>query len=148
VSMTDVNVQFGEPQDTSRSGRAPAQEWIKAADMLRENPGQWAQVTIKDKRANAAATAHYVRSAVLRAFEPAGSFDAKAAPALDAEDGEWGVFVRYVGDTEPDPVSKWAEYSVKDLKAHCKDRGLPVGGSKSQLIERLDLDEDDTDDEG
>ncbi len=133
----DINVQFGDPQDIARSGRAISPEWVKAAELLRDNAGQWAQVTVKEKRDNAAATAHSVRAAVLRAFEPAGSFEAKASPALNAENGEWGVFARYVGEQDPGDVNPWSAYTVKELKAECKARGLKVSGSQTVLADRL-----------
>jgi hypothetical protein len=40
-------------------------------------------------------------------------------------------------EPEPEPESLYEEQSVADLKALCRERGLPAGGSKADLVQRL-----------
>lgn len=48
-------------------------------------------------------------------------------------------------DDEVEEVEDYAELSVADLKAECKERGLGIKGSKSALVKRLEKDDDETD---
>lgn len=41
-------------------------------------------------------------------------------------------------DEDEEPSDDYSEWNVDRLKAELKDRGLTVGGSKEQLIERLE----------
>lgn len=48
-------------------------------------------------------------------------------------------------DDEVEEVEDYAELSVGDLRAECKERGLGIKGSKSALVKRLEKDDDETD---
>lgn len=67
--------------------------WVAEAAELREHPGRWARLTTDSANLrSAAAMAHNIRAGLLRAFQPAGAFEAVAR-------GD-EVWVRYVGHDE------------------------------------------------
>jgi hypothetical protein len=63
--------------------------WTEEAAQLRENPKRWAVVYTKPTPTGAAQMANHVRTGTLRAFRPAGSFEAAARGCE--------VYVRYIG---------------------------------------------------
>lgn len=48
-------------------------------------------------------------------------------------------------DDEVEEVEDYAELSVGDLKAECKERGLSIKGTKAALVKRLEKDDDEAD---
>jgi hypothetical protein len=83
-----MGLKFGEPPG-SVAGKT-SQKWASEAAELRDRPKEWAVVATKPTASTAAAMALNVRSGLLRAFQPAGSFEAISRGC--------DVWVRYVGE--------------------------------------------------
>ncbi|WP_328739905.1 hypothetical protein OHA91_22895 [Streptomyces erythrochromogenes] len=66
---------------------------IAIAAQLRDHPGKWAYIDSKGSRASAGSTAYAIRTGKLRAYAPAGHYEAKARTV----DGEFRVYARYCG---------------------------------------------------
>lgn len=64
------------------------------AAALRAQPGEWAVVGAYGSAGSAAAMAHSIRRARIKAYAPARGFEA----AKRTVDGEHRVYARYVGD--------------------------------------------------
>jgi hypothetical protein len=62
------------------------------AEELRARPGEWAVVQRKTSTARAASAAQAIRTGRLRAYAPAGAFEAKSRKVGD----EYRVYARYV----------------------------------------------------
>lgn len=87
--------RFEEPPagpPTSRAYRT--QQHLIAAAALRERPGEWAMIKTTETSSAARSSAAQIRSAVLVAYRPAGSFGATARTV----DGEHRVYARYLGE--------------------------------------------------
>jgi hypothetical protein len=85
-------IEFREPPEPGRAG--PRAKHAAIAAQLHERPGQWALVDHRASSALAASAANDIRNARnLRAYEPAGSFEAVSR----TEDGAHNVYARYVG---------------------------------------------------
>lgn len=139
MPRSNVSVVFTEtlPDAPARGGKGADPRWQEAAEALRENEGQWAQVVQKPVRTNASATAHYIRSGAMKAFEPTGHFEATVRAAVDGSD-EFGVYARYVGEAGVEAHNPYAsDYTVKELRELAKKNDLPVSGSKRELADRL-----------
>lgn len=108
MPVSDVNVIFGKlPDPPKRSGGRTGAAKVLAgvADELRKNPGEWAQITVKEKAQQAQSMASGIRKGTSLAFSPGGSFQATVRPAIDAEGREmsgFGVWAMYVGDDDED----------------------------------------------
>ncbi|MFD8023702.1 hypothetical protein ACFV6G_25170 [Streptomyces lavendulae] len=77
------------PDDDTEAGRT--------ARALRERPGDWAHISDHDQKSQAANLAYRIRQGKLRAFRPAGAFEATSRTT----DGTSGaVWARYVGTPE------------------------------------------------
>ncbi|MEV0438988.1 hypothetical protein AB0I84_07810 [Streptomyces spectabilis] len=86
--------------DVEFTGPPPRRKTTKharIASLLREHPEAWAVVRRPATMARAAAAAHAIRSALLSAYEPAGSYEAVARTVIDAGQTEHRVYARYVG---------------------------------------------------
>jgi hypothetical protein len=80
---------FEDPPGRSR-------EYTKHAPIaaeLRENPGQWGRVSSYTTGRVATHMAYSVRSARIKAYAPAGAFEAEGR----TESGQHRLYVRYVG---------------------------------------------------
>lgn len=66
------------------------------AAQLRAKPGEWAIIDLFDESARAAAMAYVIKTAKLRAYAPAGAYEAKGRTV----DGEHRVYARFVGGAE------------------------------------------------
>ncbi|MFI8976843.1 hypothetical protein ACIGO9_28450 [Nocardia asteroides] len=64
------------PPRISTGGRPPAH--TDKAEMLRNHPEKWGLITIAASPKTAASQAHNIRTGQLRAFVPAGEFEAAA----------------------------------------------------------------------
>lgn len=69
-------------------------KWVKEAIELRERPGEWAVLHTSKSAQLSAAAARTIRVAKVKAWQPAGSFEAIARTV----DGEHRVYARYVGN--------------------------------------------------
>lgn len=78
----------------SRRGVYSAEKWHQAAVELRQWPGRWGRIAEYPRSHTAYTVAHRVRNAGLKAFRPAGAFEARA----QAQDGGGVVWARYVGE--------------------------------------------------
>jgi hypothetical protein len=67
---------------------------VPIAAELRENPGQWGRVAAYTTRRVSTHMAYLVRSARIKAYAPAGAFEAEGR----TESGEHRLYVRYVGE--------------------------------------------------
>lgn len=138
MARSNVSVVFTTelPEAPARSNKGADPQWKEAADALRENEGQWAQVVQKPVRSNASATAHYIRTGTMKAFGPTGHFEATVRAAVDGSD-EFGVYARYVGEAGAVVENGYTEFTVKQLRELCKKNDLPSSGSKQDLADRL-----------
>lgn len=115
-------------------GAQISQEWLDVAQLLAQNPLQWAKVAEAEKQAQASALAHRINKGLTRAFEPAGAYEAQSRPT-----GEGGgyVWARFVGE-DADPVKVLAEGNeLGTLRQMAKDRGLTISGTKKTVAERI-----------
>lgn len=86
-----VSLEWREPRRT-RIGH-PSAHWQQVADTLREHPGEWAVVAPTASRS----LAGNIASANIRAFQPAGSFEA-TCERVEGEPPEiYCVLARFVG---------------------------------------------------
>jgi hypothetical protein len=121
MPVSDVNVIFGKlPEPSKRSGgrTGAARALVEAAEALRANPGEWAQITVKDKIQQAQSMAYGIRKGSSLAFSPKGSFKATVRPAIDAEGHEtsgFGVWAMYLGEPDEDDVPDVGPYVDPDL---------------------------------
>lgn len=74
--------------------RGPNKNHQDVALVLKANPGVWAKIGTYASSASSGSTAHFVRTGRLKAFRPAGAFEATARTV----EGEHFVYARYVGD--------------------------------------------------
>jgi len=77
-------------------GRVTKHGWAGIAEKLRANPGVWAKVPTVSGGQAGTYCAH-VKNARLRAFAPAGSFEAVTRNKT--------MYVRYVGESGSDVIS-------------------------------------------
>lgn len=71
-------------------------DWPGIAETLRRRPGKWAHIHTDPKPEYAASMAGRVRTGVIAAMRPPGTFDAVSRTV----DGEFRVYARYVGGEE------------------------------------------------
>lgn len=90
-TAVDSSVEWADPPPDNR-GRPKNHKEIAA--QLKANPGVWAKVAAYSKAPSSATTAHIIRTARFKSYEPAGSYDAVARTV----DGVHWVFARYVGE--------------------------------------------------
>jgi hypothetical protein len=84
-------VEWAEPPTPVRYKRSNV-DWASIADALRANPGEWAVVA---RNVNPSSVTH-MRQGRLKAFEPAGSFEASGQGRN--ENGQTAeVYARFVG---------------------------------------------------
>jgi hypothetical protein len=108
MPVSDVNVIFGKlPEPAKRSGgrTGAAKALVAAAEALRANPGEWAQITVKDKVQQAQSMAYGIRKGSSLAFSPKGAFGATVRAAIDADGHEtsgYGVWAVYLGESDED----------------------------------------------
>lgn len=95
-----LSFAWGDPPPLSRvgkgGGRQVSKHWAEVSSLLKDNEGEWAQVSVHDNPNRAANFAASIRSGKSGAFRPARHFDAVSRP-VNSEDGTHGVFARYVG---------------------------------------------------
>lgn len=94
------------------SGRAS--KYGPLAEALKENPGEWADITadlveLGNTEKGLESAAGNIRRATFAAFQPAKSFE--AADRLD-DNGDRLVFARYVGE-QPEAAAAPAEETVE-----------------------------------
>lgn len=77
------------------SSRGNERLYAYVAAELRKRPGEWAKMPNSKNRAN---NANLIARGKIRAFTPAGHFEAVARQEIDTKD-KW-IFVRYVGGGE------------------------------------------------
>lgn len=93
------------PESGSSRGKNAA-----IAAQLRARPGEWAHVLTVASKATAGSTAHQIRTARLKPYAPVGAFEARSRKV----DGEYRVYARFVGTSEPDaeqltpPAEVWS----------------------------------------
>lgn len=133
----ESELTWEEPPEAERNpsgGAQVSEEWKAVAELLAQNPQQWARIAQAEKFPQASALAHRINKGRSRAFEPAGAYEAEAR-----RDGNGGGFVwaRYLGE-HTDPVKTlWEGNSVANLKEMAKARGLKVSGSGKELAARI-----------
>lgn len=93
--MPETEVAFGDLSQPG-TGKGRTMHSLVAAQ-LRYRPGQWARIAVHSTASRAAGCAASIRSGKLRAYLPAGSYEAAAR----TEDGVHAVFARYVGEEKP-----------------------------------------------
>jgi hypothetical protein len=87
-----MSIVWEDPPESR--GRGSRTAWKAEAAMLRRAPGKWARVsekTGKDAYGAAQTLAYNIRRGKLRAFQPAGDFEARASGGV--------VWVRFVGES-------------------------------------------------
>ncbi len=67
-----------------------SEAWVEEAEKLRSHPRQWARITTRNSKSGASGMANHISNGRLRAFQPAGTFEATAR-GLD-------VWARYIGE--------------------------------------------------
>lgn len=87
-------LQWTEPKQKNNSGGAPV-KWQAEAQELRSRQGEWAIIQVCETQGSASAFRAGIALARLKAFEPAGSFE---AAARKNESGTFSVYARYVGE--------------------------------------------------
>jgi hypothetical protein len=75
---------------------SPRGHHVEAAKQLEERPGEWAIVGKYAHSGSASAVARQVRSGLIPAYAPGGTFEAQARTV----DGEARVYARFVGERE------------------------------------------------
>lgn len=91
-----VTLIFEEPPPRSVVASTPRLDYgahLGVAAALRLRPGEWARVGAYMSPETSASVAYAIKSAVTRAYLPAGSFEAVARTV----EGENRVYARYVG---------------------------------------------------
>jgi hypothetical protein len=79
-------------EDPPPPARTPRTSWAPRAEAMREHPRRWLRLTER-KSTNAATTfVNEINKGLLRAFEPAGDFEARCCGAV--------VYARYLGAGE------------------------------------------------
>jgi len=68
-------------------------QWDEIADALRDRPGEWALIVEPASVSLTTTLAYQIRNGYRPAFQPAGSFQAKAY----VKSGDLRVYARYVG---------------------------------------------------
>ena len=95
VATTEPAVEQGTIKwvtpPTMRSGAPVSARWAVVADMLKENPEQWAVVAENVS----ASTAHLIRTGGYKAFLPEGAFEATTRGNSGGRAAE--VYARYIG---------------------------------------------------
>jgi hypothetical protein len=123
-----------EPVRQATGGAQVSQEWLDVAQLLTDNPLQWAKVAEAEKQAQASALAHRINKGLTKAFEPAGSFEAQSRPSGN---GGGYVWARFVGD-DVDPAKVLADGNeLASLKEMAKDRRLTTSGTKKDIAARI-----------
>ncbi|MGP3685714.1 hypothetical protein ACTVZO_13530 [Streptomyces sp. IBSNAI002] len=79
------------PDDATAAGRT--------ARALRERPGDWAHISDHDLKTQAANLAYRIRQGKIRAFRPAGAFEATSRKTGESSGAVWA---RYVGTPAAD----------------------------------------------
>jgi hypothetical protein len=69
-------------------------DWAAIATALRSRPGQWAKV----KTGTSSQVAAAIKSGQYRAFQPAGSFEARTSKTATGTDGQSDIYARFVGE--------------------------------------------------
>lgn len=88
-------IEFCEPPPLRTSHRADG-NLADIAAALKAAPDRWALIGKHPSSGRAAGTATSYRRGIIVAFRPAGSFEAVSRKIAD---GEYGVWVRFVGDS-------------------------------------------------
>ena len=111
-----VNLKWEEPpQELLGRGRT---NWKEIADALKRNPEQWAVVAENVS----ASTGTHIRHGRLKAFAPAGAFEARVSGARSDESGRANkVYARYIGSTtstttETEPLEFVEKPTVEDTE--------------------------------
>lgn len=89
-------IRFDGPPPAPKTGTSTATRHAKAADTLRDRVGEWAVIDVSDRAPIAHSMASAIRTARLRPYAPAGSFEAVSRKV----DDEFRVYARYVGTGE------------------------------------------------
>lgn len=85
-----MSVEFGELPPSRSNYRRNA--WTDEVEALRARPGEWALLARKSSTIQANAFAQKIRSGIMHAFRPAGSFEATQR--------DCDVWARYIGGGE------------------------------------------------
>lgn len=89
--MTVTRLRFEDPPKRAYRPRKTKHERI--AEKLTNRPGQWALIDNYASVASVNSMAYMVRNGKIKAYQPAGSFEAVARTA----DGKHRMWARYVG---------------------------------------------------
>ena len=89
-----VEIRFETPPDDLRSHARPRGWHAETAKRLRRRPAEWAVIDARDTAQKAGGMAYAIRAAQLRAYEPAGAFQAVARKV----EGEYRIYARFVGE--------------------------------------------------
>ena len=85
-------ISWEEPPPDRRHATGKPSKWLKIAQALREQPGQWAHVDTRPRPNIAAATANGINRGIYGGM-PVGDFEAVSRIV----DGQARVYVRYIG---------------------------------------------------
>ncbi|CAL9367911.1 hypothetical protein [Streptomyces sp. enrichment culture] len=85
--------RFEEPPAPKQRPRG---DQTKAAQALKERPGEWGMVTVCRNGGSSSSMARAIRKGASRTWQPAGDFEAVARKV----DGEYRVYARYMPDPE------------------------------------------------
>lgn len=86
-------IRFDGPPPAAKGGTARATRHSETAEILRARAAEWAVIDVSDRASVTHSMASAIRTARLRAYAPAGSFEAVSRKV----DGEFRVYARYVG---------------------------------------------------
>lgn len=89
-------IRFDGPPPAPKTGTSVGTRHAKTADVLRDRAGEWAVIDVSDRASVTHSMASAIRTARLRPYAPAGSFEAVSRKV----DGEYRVYARYVGTGE------------------------------------------------
>ncbi|MER7507985.1 hypothetical protein ABTX82_06400 [Streptomyces lavendulae] len=71
------------------------------ARALRERPGDWAHISDHDLKSRAANLAYRIRQGKIRAFRPAGAFEATSRKTGEASGAVWARYVGAASEERP-----------------------------------------------
>ena len=91
--MTEIT--WATPPQVEHGGRSHRRsaEWALVADTLKEHPDQWALVRSETE----SCYGHFIKTARLVAFKPAGAFEATVRKNQD-NPKKYDIYARYIGE--------------------------------------------------
>ncbi|TFV32278.1 hypothetical protein E4K10_18100 [Streptomyces sp. T1317-0309] len=92
--MATNRLKFGPLPNPKKPNSTKPSKHEGNAEQLRNHPEQWAPVGTYNTAGTAASMASIIRTGVLKAYRPAGHFEA----ASRTVDGHHRVYARYIGD--------------------------------------------------